>query len=608
MISLNGIFDIIIQTGIIGLLIFPALLFFLFQSFIQFPVKDLRFRNGLFSVIWMEALCLSLAFLTGRAKIVYCIAGVFFMILGIAEAYVFRFRSSFLSPIDIGSVRTAANVAGNYDFTPWKELVTVTGLFAGWFVFLFILCPADIDFILFGDSRIRIITGVIFLAVFVTFTFYVINYDAKKKGFLDISANAFHSDLNNRAEGALIRFLYDCGGLRVKKPDGYSVSEAEKLLEKYRKDPASKDIDPKEYPDIVVVMNESFSDPHSVGPLKTSIDYMPFIHSLQKGHKNTVTGELNVSIQGGNTPNTEYEFLTGNTLAFLPVGCIPFQQYLNRNVDSIPRYLSSIGYDTVAMHPYLSSGWNRTKAYSFLGFKDMKFLEYFEGKDLEIIRKYISDRSFTKVIIDEVEKRNKKKPVFSFNVTMQNHASYAEEYDNLKKDVKITDEKRADHLDELETYLSLLKLSDDAFKEMIEHYEKTDRKTLVVFFGDHQPATVNFEQIFLNLGTNRHDLSDETSWDTYKVPFVIWANYDIEEASDIKTSVNYFGNLMLKAAGIPLDSYRAFTDELSKEAPVITAIRTEDREGNSENLSETHIDLSEYRKLQYYELFDRTVE
>nr|MCR4590852.1 sulfatase-like hydrolase/transferase [Lachnospiraceae bacterium] len=242
------------------------------------------------------------------------------------------------------------------------------------------------------------------------------------------------------------------------------------------------------------------------------------------------------------------------------------------------------------------------------GFRDMKFLEHFEKKDPEIVRKYISDSSFTKAIIEEVEMRSEKKPVFAFNVTMQNHASYAEEYDNLKKDVKITDEKKAAHTDDLETYLSLLKLSDAAFKEMIEHYERSDKKTLVLFFGDHQPATVNFEQVFMNLGTDRHDLSDDTVWDTYKVPFVIWANYEIEEERDVKTSVNYLGNLMLKAAGIPLNGYRAFTDELSKKAPVVTAIRTEDSDGNSENLSKTHIDLSEYKMLQYYELFDREIK
>ena len=68
------------------------------------------------------------------------------------------------------------------------------------------------------------------------------------------------------------------------------------------------------------MMNESFSDLSVLGDFETNEDYMPFIHSLEQGEKNTVTGMLNVSVCGGNTANTEFEFLTGNTMAFLPQG------------------------------------------------------------------------------------------------------------------------------------------------------------------------------------------------------------------------------------------------------------------------------------------------
>lgn len=47
------------------------------------------------------------------------------------------------------------------------------------------------------------------------------------------------------------------------------------------------------------------------------MDYMPFIRGLTE---NTVKGRLMVSVKGGNTANSEYEFLTGNSMAFLPVG------------------------------------------------------------------------------------------------------------------------------------------------------------------------------------------------------------------------------------------------------------------------------------------------
>lgn len=62
---------------------------------------------------------------------------------------------------------------------------------------------------------------------------------------------------------------------------------------------------------------------------------------------------LNVSVCGGNTADTEYEFLTGNTMAFLPQGSIPYQQYVNGERPSLASYLQSLGYETVATHPSL---------------------------------------------------------------------------------------------------------------------------------------------------------------------------------------------------------------------------------------------------------------
>ena len=65
----------------------------------------------------------------------------------------------------------------------------------------------------------------------------------------------------------------------------------------------------EDLPNIIVMMNESFSDLSVLGEFETNEDYMPFIHSLEQGEKNTVTGMLNVSVCGGNTANTEFEFL-----------------------------------------------------------------------------------------------------------------------------------------------------------------------------------------------------------------------------------------------------------------------------------------------------------
>ena len=85
---------------------------------------------------------------------------------------------------------------------------------------------------------------------------------------------------------------------------------------------------------------------------------------------------------------------------------------------------------------------------------------------------------------------------------------------------------------------------------------------------------------------------------------MIWANYDIEDLSGLDISANYLGNLVLKAAGIPLTKYRTFTDDYSKKYPVISAIRTKDAEGNSYSTDDYLDNLNEYACMQYYEMVD----
>ncbi len=595
-------------SGYIITLAAPVIMFFLLQCCVQFPATGIQEENAFFSCIWMEALSLTLILFSGSIKIPLAALSLFFLLLGTAEHYVYRFRASFLTPIDFFSAGTAFNVAANYDFTPDPALIFVFVSFIILTALIIFLCPSGRDVKFFANTSLRLTYACIFLISLVGMTQYIRHYDRYENKALDISDNAFHSYRNNRREGVIIRLLYDSGYIFVREPEGYSASREEEILKEYGEKAAGAVPAKEELPDIVVVMNESFSDPSLVGPIETNTDYMPFVHSLQEGRENTVTGVINVSVQGGNTPNTEFEFLTGCSMAFLPRGSIPFQQYLTHDIPAMPRYLSSMGYETVAMHPYLSNGWNRTRAYPYLGFSDMKFLEYFEEMDPEYVREYISDKFFLSAIRDEVDRRNDDGPVFSFNVTMQNHSSYSKDYDNLKRDIRILSDEDTPYLHEMENYLNLVKLSDDAFREMVEYYEGSDRKTLLVFFGDHQPPTINYEPVFHNLGTDRRNLSQETEWDIYRVPFVIWANYDIEEESGIETSVNYLGNLVMKKAGIPLYDFRSYLDELSNEVPVVSAVRTVDKNGQSRNTGEEEPDLSEYGRLQYYELFDGKAE
>jgi hypothetical protein len=79
---------------------------------------------------------------------------------------------------------------------------------------------------------------------------------------------------------------------------------------------------------------------------------------------------------------------------------------------------------------------------------------------------------------------------------------------------------------------------------------------------------------------------------------MIWANFDIEEARNADTSTNYLSTHLMKAAGVPLNSYQNFLSELEQYYPILSAARMETEDGGQEEL------LSDYKKLQYYLLFE----
>lgn len=147
-------------------------------------------------------------------------------------------------------------------------------------------------------------------------------------------------------------------------------------------------------------MNESFADLSVVGDFETNTQVTPFMDSLSE---NTLKGYALSSVYGAKTPNSEWEFETGNSMAFLPDGSVVYQQYINDDPTSIVSNLKNIGYTTVAMHPYYATGWSRNKIYPHLGYDETYFIDDFD--QTKILREYITDQELYDKIIDRYEKR-----------------------------------------------------------------------------------------------------------------------------------------------------------------------------------------------------------
>ena len=52
-------------------------------------------------------------------------------------------------------------------------------------------------------------------------------------------------------------------------------------------------------------------------------------------------------------------------------------------------------------------------------------------------------------------------------------------------------------------------------------------------------------------------LSAEENMNLYKTPFLIWANYDIEEQENVNISMNYLSTLMLESTGMKLSPFKS---------------------------------------------------
>ena len=550
------------------------------------------------NIVFYFILFAFLFFIIGRASVAYIIGLIFVTGVGIANYYTMCFRSSPILPWDLMSLQTAFSVTNNYKFSIEQRMLVVT---LGFVAMIILASRLDVRLPKLNLKRTlrRLIgaaacVGGIFLMIF------ALQVESVQK-YLKLEETLFTPTHLYKTNGFMVSFMYDLQFIRVKEPKGYSIEVVEEIMDRYAVD-AEDAVDLEEQPNLIVIMNEAFSDLSVLGDFETNQDYMPFIRNLTE---DAVKGNMYVSVKGGNTANSEFEFLTGNTMAFLPQGSVAYQQYIHAETPSMASWMGSLGYETAGLHPYYASGWDRDEVYPFLGFDTSAFL--YDFKNRKIIRKYVSDETAYDKIIDMYEDKAEDERLFAFEVTMQNHGGYYQDYENFEHTISLafeSDTKSAQHY--TEQYLSLIKESDRAFEELVNYFKEQDEKTVVVMFGDHQPADLIARPIQKLNGTYG-DTSIEAEQDRFVVPFVIWANYDIEEAYIEQISINYLSSLIMDTADLPMTGYQKYLLDLYEQIPVITGnvyIGADGKYYTSKKESPYADALKEYEILQYYYIFE----
>lgn len=579
------------------------------------------------NLLWMYPLCLLLEiflvtaivsgffYLFQRRGAASAIVSFVFFAIGIAEYFVITFKSQPIQPGDLTAIATAAAVGGGYIFSITSyclygivalALAIITSAYAA-------LLKPDREHRTRKQLLVNLLVGALCLGGVIGHVVLVDYYN-----LLRIQVYTWRPLESYYRQGFIPSFISSAQTIQPRKPEGYTKSDAQDLIDEYaasydeaagatseRSEAVEQFED--EQPSVIVVMNETFSDLSDYDNLHAGYEGPEFFNSIDDAVQR---GDLYVSAYGGGTCNTEFEFLTGNSMAYLGNGVYPYTIYNLTHAENLAQQFSDLGYTTTAMHPNHATNWNRENVYRDFGFDEFLAIEDFEGADT--LRGMVTDAETYDKIVEMLETNDD--PQFIFDVTMQNHSGYDTGLIPTEMQTNYLIDGTYDP--EVNEYLALIEESDRALEDFLGELEELDRPVVVVFFGDHQPF---FPSDFNDAWFQGED--DAThSERLYHTGYVIWANYDLagseQQSQQEDVSTNFLGAEVMNLIGAPLTDYQKAQLALRESMPAINMIGYQDQTGAwhlssavadehaTEAFSAAQKAREDLAKMQYLKLFD----
>ena len=154
---LSGLFVTknVLQLGIVGimknmnrtkkiisillLLLLPIIIFYTMEFFLRNPFEKMRVGIQFLNIAFFELVAVILFFAAKSVRIAIRVEAVVALLIGLIDYFVVQFRSNPVMPWDIYSIKTAAVVADNYDYSLEPQAIICVGIllliFAGtWFI------------------------------------------------------------------------------------------------------------------------------------------------------------------------------------------------------------------------------------------------------------------------------------------------------------------------------------------------------------------------------------------------------------------------------------------------------------------------------------------
>lgn len=306
--------------------------------------------------------------------------------------------------------------------------------------------------------------------------------------------------------------------------------------------------DPRQRPDIFVVLQESTFDPTMLSICKLPLCKRKL---FQDDKRTRAHGYLQVHTWGGGTWTSEFAFLTsmahvlfGNAGLYAPFNLAPRVAY------SLPRVMQQNGYRTLVIYPMSGSFINARNAYNFYGFD-----AFYDGSDHGLgwdSTDFDLLRVFDRVLAEE-RRDHPGVPLFVFMLTLHQHGPHMTPLGQLPSPYnKPLFPKQLDPWLNLNlgNYLSRLEQSEQAMSELEQKLFATERRTVLMHFGDHQPS---FDGAINALAKRVPKGVTDPTKVTY---YMLKSNFPLRKKVDFDVlDIIYLGSLLLDVADLRKDDF-----------------------------------------------------
>ncbi len=351
--------------------------------------------------------------------------------------------------------------------------------------------------------------------------------------------------------GFVYGFSTSVVGRGMSKPDQYSDTVIDTILEETNKNNTETTVTAENAPNIICILLESFCDPSEINFIETSEDPVPTFHALEE---NFSSGYLTVPVIGAGTANTEFEILTGMSMQYFGTGEYPYKTILKEvdGCESIASALKNVGYSTHVVHNNTATFYSRNNAFSMMGFDTFTSKELMHITELTPTGSWATDSILVEETIKAMD-ATENQADFVYTITVGAHGDYPTEKVIENPAITVTTGKDEATNNQWEYYVNMLHEVDQFIADLIAACEERGEDTIIVMFGDHLPT----------MGLTNFDMK---SGDIFKTKYITWNNMGLEKEDAKLTSYQLLSHVTDQLGiheGTILRYNQAFSDKFT---------------------------------------------